>query len=103
MNKELLELLERIKIIHEKKAADYTDGVNIDQNFERSSIVSEWYNAPLDKVFATLVTTKLARLATLLNSNAQPNNESIDDSFLDLTTYCALWRANYKRRSQPTK
>jgi hypothetical protein len=97
MNKEFLDLLEKSKQIHELKSQDYTSG-DVDENFKRMALISKWFNDPLDKVFATMVGVKLARLATLLNSNKKPNNESISDSFLDLFTYVGLWTANYERR-----
>lgn len=98
VNKELLDLLERIKVIHEKKAKDYAAAANIDENFERSAQLTSWFNNALDKAFVSHIATKLARLSTLLNKKDAPNNESIEDTFLDLTTYCALWSANYQRR-----
>lgn len=102
MIKEFVDLLDRMKIIHEKKNRDYAGEGQPFENFQRSAHVAEWFNDPVDKVFVTLITTKLARLSTLLNSGNNPNNESIDDSFLDLTTYCGLWTSwqhsihNYK-------
>lgn len=72
------------------KREDYSDGT-IHQNFERSELIVRWFNEDIDKVYITLITTKLARLATLLNKSTEPNNESIKDSFVDLTNYCALW------------
>ena len=88
---EFVELLDKMKVIHEKKNQDYSAKDVPFENFERSSMLASWFNNDVDKAFVVLIGTKLARLATLLNSNAQPNNESIEDSFLDLTTYCALW------------
>lgn len=88
---EFVERLERILVIHDKKNRDYAGNGNPFENFERSAQVSEWFFDPIDKVFVTLITTKMARLATLLNSIHPPNNESIGDSFDDLTTYCNLW------------
>lgn len=97
MNKEFLDLLDKSKKIHETKNQDYTSG-NVDENFHRMAIISEWFNDPLDRVFATMVAVKLARLATLLNKSTTPEHESVDDSFLDLFTYVGLWGANYMRR-----
>lgn len=37
-----------------------------------------------------LIATKVARLGVLLNSGKQPNNESIQDSVLDLANYAVL-------------
>jgi len=99
-NPELLQLLEQIKTIHEKKSQDYSAGGNY-ENFIRSALVASWFKNDSDKAFVVLIATKLARLATLLNSGKDPNNESIDDSFLDLTTYCALWASFQKERNKP--
>lgn len=38
----------------------------------------------------SLIATKVARLGVLLNSKNDPNNESIDDSVLDLANYAIL-------------
>lgn len=99
MNQEFLDLLEKSKQIHELKNEDYTSG-NVDENFDRMAIVSEWFDNSLDRVFTTMITVKLARLATLLNKDESPNNEPIKDSFLDLFTYVGLWAANYERRNK---
>jgi hypothetical protein len=37
-----------------------------------------------------LIATKVARLGVLLNSDQNPNHESIDDSVLDLANYAVL-------------
>jgi len=98
MIKEFVDLLDQMKAIHEKKNQDYAERGHDFQNFERSAEISNWFAAPIDKVYITLITTKLARLATLLNNSGHtPNNESIDDSFLDLSTYTVLWAANRQR------
>ena len=39
---------------------------------------------------------KIARLTNLINNNKVPNNESIDDSFIDLIGYSKLAYCNYK-------
>ena len=96
---EVIEMLDKIKQIHAKKNEDYAS-VNPFDNFQRSAVVSEWFNNRFDKVFVTLIATKLARLATLLNSDKQPNNESVEDSFLDLATYCILWSAFNKKHPE---
>lgn len=88
-----------MKLIHEKKNADYASNDNPFENFERSGNLAEWFNDPIDKSFVILIGTKLARLATLLNKDEVPNNESIDDSFLDLATYVVLWKS-YRQRNK---
>lgn len=87
-----------MKAIHEKKNQDYAGNNNPFENFERSAEVMKWFDNDIDKAFVCLITTKLARLATLLNNKERnPNNESIEDSYLDLSTYCALWSSYYSR------
>lgn len=85
-----------MKEIHERKGKDYATEEDGFINFERSSRIVMWFDRPIDKVFVTLITTKLTRLANLLSKEGPPLNESIDDSFLDLCTYCALW-ASYRK------
>lgn len=89
----VIEMLRNIEEIHRKKNEDYAATGSPFENFERSAQVAEWFNDPIDKPFVVLIATKLARLATLLNKEQGPNNESIEDSFLDLATYCILWSA----------
>jgi len=93
---EVVTVLENIKAIHEKKNKDYSAKDKPFENFERSANLISWFSNSSDQAFVSLIGTKLARLATLLNSNQIPLNESIEDSFLDLCTYCILWAANYK-------
>lgn len=96
---EFLELLEQSKSIHLKKRHDYAAEDNPFSNFERSSIIMSWFNDPVDKAFANLVGTKLARLAELRNGKTA-KNESIFDTCLDLFTYCGLWGAYIVRQSR---
>lgn len=37
-----------------------------------------------------LIATKVARLGVLINTDKEPNNESIEDSVLDLANYAVL-------------
>lgn len=96
MIKEFIELLDKMKAIHTLKNEDYAKG-DAFENFTRAAEVSSWFEDPMDKVFATLITVKLARIATLTSKKTNPNNESIEDSFLDLSVYTTLW-ASYRRR-----
>ena len=88
-------MLERLLTIHDKKNDDYAKSWPY-ENFDRSALVASWFDKNEDKAYVILIATKLARLATLLNSTKAPNNESIDDSFDDLAMYCILW-ATYHR------
>lgn len=103
---EVMQMLHKIRYIHEKKNDDYASSKSPYENFERSAILAEWFNNPKDKSFTVLIGTKLARLSTLLNkqyaanlagvNQVNPNNESIEDSFLDLATYCILWASYHQ-------
>lgn len=93
---EFIEILEASKAIHLKKNQDYANDNNPFANFERSAELISWFNNSTDKAFISLIGTKLARIAELSDGRT-PNNESLDDSFLDLVTYCGLWAAYSKR------
>lgn len=98
MIKEFVELMQNAIDIHKKKSEDYANvNVNEFENFERAAMIVSWFNSDIDKVFATMIGIKLARLATLLNKDGDPNNESIDDSFLDNTVYSGLWTSYHRR------
>lgn len=75
------------------KRQDYTTNPDIDnhENFKRSSEIASWFKDDQDKSYAVLIGTKLARLGSLLSSGREPNNETVEDSFLDLINYCSLW------------
>lgn len=93
-SKFVAEITKRINEIHDRKNQDYAQEGNPFSNFERMSTIAEWFNDPVHKSFVSLIGVKLARLAELLNGKT-PKNESIDDSFLDLCTYCVLFHAYY--------
>lgn len=84
------ELLSNGAKLMKSKREDYSD-LGVHQNFERSESVIAWFKEDIDKVFVTLISTKLSRLAVLLSKDGNPKNESIEDSFIDLVNYCALW------------
>ena len=93
------EILKRASDIHLKKREDYATNPTADpfENFDRSSEIARWFPTTYSS-FAVLIGTKLARLGSLLVTGKAPNNESIDDTFLDLVTYCALFYAYWKSR-----
>lgn len=85
------QLYQRSLEISNKKRQDYTSSGTKFENFERSSSLAKWFAKDEHKSFAVLIGTKLARLGALLGNEKSPNFESIDDTFLDLVTYCALF------------
>lgn len=87
-------LIDKAKKLLTRKNHDYTSGQGTRyENFERSAIIASWFKSDIDKSFANHVGNKIARLATLLDAK-EPVNESIEDTFVDLVNYCALWGAN---------
>jgi hypothetical protein len=93
-NKYFNAVLDQMRSIHDRKVADYASTQNPYSNFEMSAEVA---GVPVETVFRVLIGVKLARLAELLNNAKTPNNESIDDSIIDLANYAALW-ASYRNR-----
>lgn len=93
-------ILAEIQAIHNKKNKDYAQEGNPFSNFERAAMLASWFNDPVDRVFATLIGIKMARLAELLNGRT-PVNESTADSFLDENTYSVIWHAYYLERRIP--
>ena len=77
--------------LSESKRKDYTTGADNHQNFRRTQEIQSWFTKDIDKPYIVLISTKLARLASLLSDSRVPNNESIEDSFKDLINYCGLW------------
>lgn len=94
-SKHFHELLQVMASIHDQKNHDYAQEENPFSNFERASELVKWFTSPIDQVFAGIIGIKLARLAELSNGKT-PNNESIDDTRIDLSNYCVLWAALYK-------
>lgn len=84
------EIFKKCQKITLSKRHDYTSDIDNHQNFKRSAEIASWFASKEDKSYAVLIGTKLARLASLLDQK-EPNNESIDDTFMDLVNYCALW------------
>lgn len=84
-------LLTQMGEVRTKKSTDYAAAHNPNENFERAALIASWFKHDRDKPFAIYIATKMARLATLLNSEAEPNNESIEDTFIDQANYTLLW------------
>lgn len=97
------EILDECKRMTAAKGQDYTTDVNVDrfENFSRCALVSGWFVSDRDKVYATLITLKLARLASLLGRDKDVKNESIKDTFIDLVNYSALWAGDRFQSDKP--
>jgi hypothetical protein len=81
-------LLKRMAETHDKKNADYAQDGNPYSNFEEAAANA---GCSVDTVFRVLIGIKLARLKELLKGEKTAQNESIEDSKLDLAVYTALW------------
>lgn len=91
----VVETLEKLKQLHIKKNEDYSPPGNPTFNFDVATNLMSLFTSDSDKVFATMIGIKLARIAVLLNKGyAVPNYESVLDSFDDLIVYTAIWKAS---------
>lgn len=94
---EFIQTLEQMKEIHIKKNKDYASEENPFSNFDFSDLMMRMF-PDRHKTFVWPIATKLARLSSLLQSGNIPNNESIEDSFVDIANYIILWKCDYSRR-----
>lgn len=69
------------------KGADYATETDVLSNFKYSGNI---IGLSKEMQILSLIATKVARLGNLLNGDSTPNNESIDDSILDLGCYTDL-------------
>ncbi len=79
--------LQRMAELHDKKNHDYAQVNNPYSNFEEAAASA---GVTVEQVFLTLIGVKLARLKELTTANKTPNNESIQDTRMDLAMYAAL-------------
>jgi len=82
--------LQRMQQLHTSKNHDYAKPGSPYSNFEIAAELSAGFTDPMDRVFATLIGVKLARLQEL-TSGKRPNHESILDTRRDLANYACLW------------
>lgn len=76
--------------ILDKKGYDYA-GEDVLSNFRLAGMIVNQASAHPDAVSClNLIGTKVARLGQLLSSNKSAQNESVQDSVLDLCNYSAL-------------
>lgn len=95
-----LEGLEKMATIHASKNEDYASRDNPFSNFDVSEYGLRLFRNPRDGAFVWPIFTKLARLSTLLNSEKEPNHESIEDTMIDIANYLLLWRSDMIRRRE---
>lgn len=80
------EVTEKMREIMLSKGDDYANTDRL-SNFKLAGNISG-LNAELNCL--SLIATKVARLGVLINSKEKPNNESVQDSVLDLANYAIL-------------
>jgi len=82
-----------MKEVHIRKNEDYATAADPLSNFKYCQLCLEPFTNDRDKPFVAFIATKMARLASLLSADRVPNNESIDDNFIDIANYVLLWKA----------
>ena len=60
------------------------------------SSVEDTYNKFGDVSYLVRITDKYNRILSLMNKEAEVNDESINDTILDMANYCCLWLASRK-------
>jgi hypothetical protein len=86
----MAELFERLSAIQESKGDDYAGDDRL-SNFKLSGAIT---GIGTKKQILSLIATKVARLGNLYQGKT-PNNESIEDTEIDLVNYCCLlWMSN---------
>ena len=69
-----------------KKGNDYANTDRL-SNFKLAGAIA---GGSAETNCLNMIATKVARLGVILNSSGEPNNESIEDSILDLANYAVL-------------
>lgn len=86
-------LLTKMQEMHERKAHDYAKDSDPYSNFKEAAATA---GLTPDDVFAVMIGVKLARLKELTGAGKKPNNESIQDTRIDLAVYAALWASYHE-------
>jgi len=84
--KQFAAITEQMKSIMFAKGNDYANDDRL-SNFKLAGNIS---GLSPELNCLSLIATKVARLGVLLNNDKTPNNESINDSLLDLANYTVL-------------
>ena len=80
--------VEEMRTIMFRKGNDYANADRL-SNFKLAGTIC---GLDAERNCLSLIATKVARLGVLLGSTGEPNNESIEDSILDLANYAVLLR-----------
>jgi hypothetical protein len=92
--------LQKMNKVHISKNQDYANDANPFFNFDSVEMMIAMFKNNRDKTYAHFVANKLARLANLLNSGKDANNESLQDTLVDMANYCVLWKCDISRRKE---
>ena len=91
----VIAVFDEMQEIVESKAHDYAKDTNVFSNFEFAADVA---NVTVTQEFMVMIGTKVARLREI-GSGKAPNNESFEDSLLDLANYAALCVAYMREKA----
>ncbi len=80
------ETTERMRDVMLNKGNDYANADRL-SNFKMAGAIC---GLKAEQNCLSLIATKVARLGVLLSSDKAPNNESVQDSVLDLANYAIL-------------
>lgn len=93
---EFYNLLEEMKLTHDKKSQDYSTNSDPFGNYHFAGTVSSMFRNPMDAGFAGRIAEKLYRLSVL--ENHSPINESVEDTETDIAVIAVLWMADRRAR-----
>ena len=82
----LLSLFDKISEIQLSKGDDYANEDRL-SNFKLAGKIC---GLTPEQNCLSLIATKVARLGVLISGESKPNNESVDDSIIDLVSYGTL-------------
>lgn len=95
-----MDVISQLIKLHDKKKADYAESNNQFSNFEFAALYA---GITVNQNFDSIIGTKIARLLNLKKSGKIPNNESIEDTEIDLANYFIIKKAwNLKRTREGT-
>lgn len=92
------EMLERMASIHDKKSNDYASNADPYANYKFAGLLSKLFDNPDDAGFIGRIAEKLFRLANIENNNKSIQNESIEDTEIDIAVITLLWLTSRQER-----
>ena len=95
------ETIMKMHEVHLSKNHDYATASGLNNpfyNFDATELILNLFKDNRDKVFVWPIANKLARLSVLLSSEEPANNETIQDSLIDIANYVIIWKCDLERR-----